>query len=520
MIDVDELALDKYQVMPDLSNEEYAALKRDIRENGVRTDIDVDENNNVIDGHHRVRACRELSIEKIEARVHVGLSSKEKQDLAWRLNMQRRHLEQGQKRELAKEYLIDSWDGETTEREIADLLGIGKKTVNRAKKDLREAGKLSHLTQLTTSEKKEIVREYIEDHPDASNREIADSIDCDVSHVTVGRWRKDKDDSDSDCEDVSDSDSNSDEDDSNRDDEDNQNQNTEDSDDEDEKSSLTLRNATDKELEKLQEIREKADEGNEVAQKQLEKLQSNSTSIHTAHKHLEKHEAEKEVEKQRQTDGGAQEYQPKITQSPALEFIQKYEDKSVDLLLTDPPYSTDVEDIEEFAEDWLPEALSKVKDDGYAYVFVGSYTEEIHAYLSVLTDIDRFESQILIWTYKNTLGKVPKNRYSRNYQAVLYLRGSETQELNAPKTSEQWAVQDINAPDGRHQQKHHRWQKPEKLIERFVRHTTEEGDLVVDPFAGSGTTLLTAAELARETEGCDKDSQAIETARERGCVVE
>ncbi|MDY6776350.1 MAG: site-specific DNA-methyltransferase, partial [Halobacteria archaeon] len=433
-----------------------------------------------------------------------------------RLNLQRRHLEDGQKRDLAREYLIDSWDGEATEREVASKLGVGQKTINRAKKELKQNGKLSHLTQLNTSEKREIVRDYIDDNPDASNRKVAKEVDCDVSHVTVGKWRKSEDqnkesdsnsDSDSDkSEDSTDKSSNS------------ESDSTSDKEKTDSELSLTLRNADSKEVEKLRSLRNKADKGNQTAQEQLQRIEDDRTSVHTAHKKVEKEEAEKEVEQQRQTDGG--ETAPSITAKPALEFIEEYENRAVDLLITDPPYCTDVDDIDGFAQSWLPTALEKVKDDGYAYVFIGGYTQEIYAYLSVLTDIDRFESQILIWTYKNTLGKVPKNRYSRNYQAVLYLRGSETQELNAPKTSEQWAVQNVNAPDGRHQQKHHRWQKPEELIERFVRHTTEEGDLVVDPFAGSGTTLKVAAELARETVGCDKDPQAIETAKDRGCVVE
>ena len=53
-----------------------------------------------------------------------------------------------------------------------------------------------------------------------------------------------------------------------------------------------------------------------------------------------------------------------------------------DLLLTDPPYSTDVADICTFAHDWLPAALAKVKPTGRAYVCVGAYPDELAAYLS------------------------------------------------------------------------------------------------------------------------------------------
>ncbi|MBR0250798.1 MAG: hypothetical protein IJQ77_06920 [Synergistaceae bacterium] len=58
-------------------------------------------------------------------------------------------------------------------------------------------------------------------------------------------------------------------------------------------------------------------------------------------------------------------------------------DEPYDLLLTDPPYSTDVEDIDEFAHSWLPNALGHVKSTGSAYVFIGAYPEELRAYLKV-----------------------------------------------------------------------------------------------------------------------------------------
>ena len=61
-----------------------------------------------------------------------------------------------------------------------------------------------------------------------------------------------------------------------------------------------------------------------------------------------------------------------------------HDNKSVDLLVTDPPYSTDIENIEEFAEAWLPNALDKVKQTGRAYISIGAYPREIKAYLRLL----------------------------------------------------------------------------------------------------------------------------------------
>jgi site-specific DNA-methyltransferase (adenine-specific) len=58
-------------------------------------------------------------------------------------------------------------------------------------------------------------------------------------------------------------------------------------------------------------------------------------------------------------------------------------------------------------------------------------------------------------------------------------------------------------------------QKPLKLLDRIVRASSREGTLVVDPFCGSGTTLVAAAKLGRRFVGCDIGDLAIETTAER-----
>jgi len=58
-------------------------------------------------------------------------------------------------------------------------------------------------------------------------------------------------------------------------------------------------------------------------------------------------------------------------------------------------------------------------------------------------------------------------------------------------------------------------QKPLKLLDRIVRASSLEGGLVVDPFCGSGTTLVAAARLGRRFVGCDIGDLAIETTATR-----
>ena len=193
------------------------------------------------------------------------------------------------------------------------------------------------------------------------------------------------------------------------------------------------------------------------------------------------------------------------------------EQPDCELLLTDPPYATDVENITLFAHEWLPVALRKVRPSGRAYVCIGAYPDELLAYLTA----DRGEmalAQVLVWTYRNTLGPAPALDYKQNWQAILYFRGRDAGTLQAPLLTEQFSVQDLNAPDGRQGDRYHAWQKPEALAERFIRHATNPGDLVLDPFAGTGTFLLAAAKLGRAAAGCDSDPDQVALCLERGCA--
>lgn len=188
-----------------------------------------------------------------------------------------------------------------------------------------------------------------------------------------------------------------------------------------------------------------------------------------------------------------------------------------DLLLTDPPYATDVDDIGAFAAHWLPFALGKVKPTGRAYVCVGAYPNELEAYLTIPPPSHMILSQVLVWTYRNTLGPTPKHDYKLNWQAILYYRGIDAPPLDSPEMVEQFSVADINAPDGRQGDRWHPWQKPDALAERFVRHSTKPGDLILDPFSGTGTHLLAAARLGRRGHGCDANPETFEIAKKRGC---
>lgn len=211
---------------------------------------------------------------------------------------------------------------------------------------------------------------------------------------------------------------------------------------------------------------------------------------------------------------------PDVYLADCIEFLSDHPDNHFDLLITDPPYATDVDDIAAFAAEWVPVALAKVKQSGRAYICTGAYPDEMKAYLDVFAAQDKFIVDCpLIWTYRNTLGVTPRMKYNLNYQVIWHLYSNDSRELDTTITNEMFSVQDINAPDGRVFNRFHSWQKPNELARRLINHATLPGDLVVDPFTCTGTFVLMSVKLGRKAVGADISADNLEIAKERGCNV-
>lgn len=256
-----------------------------------------------------------------------------------------------------------------------------------------------------------------------------------------------------------------------------------------------------------------------------EKLRRNEVTINEVYQEIKSAGKTEQIEKRKEEYLAASSSgivnKPVIHLSDCLTFLDTIEDNSVDLLLTDPPYSTDIENLNSFVSGWLKKALAKVKPTGRAYICIGAYPVEIETYLAFLLYLqNKFAvDNPLIWTYKNTLGVTPKMKYNMNYQIILHLYSGESEPLDNSVTNEMFSVQEINAPDGRLGDRLHTWQKPDELAMRLIKHSTKEGDTVLDCFACTGTFLLAAAKLGRKTIGCDISAENLEIAKQRGCVI-
>jgi site-specific DNA-methyltransferase (adenine-specific) len=193
--------------MPELSAEEYRALKADIKENGIIVPITVDGDGRIIDGHHRYKAAQELGIDDPPIQVRDDLNGDAKRSLAWRLNMQRRHVDGTTKKDLIRdriEQLIERGIDKTDD-EVAEEMGCTQQWVSEVRETVvadriedTEGAKnttgcdFSTTVDYATSEQKEdLTKDLIVKNPNKSNREIARSLG--VSDPTVGSYRDDLD---------------------------------------------------------------------------------------------------------------------------------------------------------------------------------------------------------------------------------------------------------------------------------------------------------------------------------------
>jgi 16S rRNA G966 N2-methylase RsmD len=237
----------------------------------------------------------------------------------------------------------------------------------------------------------------------------------------------------------------------------------------------------------------------------LDWAENEKASVQKLRAKVREHRGQKRI-----AERAAPDNRPLIVKADALHWLRDLD--PVDLLFTDPPYMTDVPDIRAFAASWLPLALSKVNPSGRAFVCIGAYPEEIAAYLSVA-----MPTQVLVWTYRNTLGPCPTHDYKLNWQAVLYYRMPDAPPLEGEALLERFTVHDISAPDGRQDNRYHSWQKPDELARRLISQTTQRGQRVADPFCCTGTFLIEASRLGCEAIGCDIDEAALAIAEARGC---
>ena len=241
-----------------------------------------------------------------------------------------------------------------------------------------------------------------------------------------------------------------------------------------------------------------------------------------------------------------------ILQGDCIAEMARLPDNSVDMIFADPPYNLQlggdlfrpeggrvdaVDDdwdkfdslavYDDFTREWLAEARRILKDSGTIWV-IGSY-HNIFRVGALLQDADFWILNDVIWRKTNPMpnfrgtrftnahetliwcAKDEKARYTFNYQAMKALNDDLQMRSDwvLPICS---GAERVKGEDGA---KAHPTQKPESLLYRILLACTKPGDVVLDPFFGTGTTGAVARRLGRRWIGIERDRSYVKVARER-----
>lgn len=228
----------------------------------------------------------------------------------------------------------------------------------------------------------------------------------------------------------------------------------------------------------------------------------------------------------------------------SLEILKNMRSESVDLIFTDPPYNinknfgnnidkwSSKEAYVKWCYTWLDECMRILKPNGTMYFMTAT---QHMAYLDVYMSEKYNVLSRIIWSYDSS-GVQSKKMYGSLYEPILMVTKSETSKyvfnyqdiLVEAKTGAQRKLIDYrkNPPQPYSTEKvpgnvwefsrvrfkmdeyeNHPTQKPEALLERIIKASSNQGDTILDPFSGSFTTSAVAVRLGRNAIGIDMNEE-------------
>jgi modification methylase len=224
---------------------------------------------------------------------------------------------------------------------------------------------------------------------------------------------------------------------------------------------------------------------------------------------------------------------------------------SVDLIFADPPYNlqlggdlnrpdgshvdavTDHWDqfdsfavYDKFTREWLTEARRVLKPDGALWV-IGSY-HNIFRVGALMQDLGFWILNDIVWRKSNPMPNFRGTRFTNAHETLIWASMGEKARYHfnyrAMKTlndelqmRSDWVIPICGGQERLKENGHkaHPTQKPEALLYRVLLATTEKGDVVLDPFFGTGTTGAVAKRLGRQWIGCEREEAYRKVALKR-----
>ena len=241
-----------------------------------------------------------------------------------------------------------------------------------------------------------------------------------------------------------------------------------------------------------------------------------------------------------------------ILSGDCIEIMKTLPARSIDLVFADPPYNlqlggdlhrpnnTRVNGVEDdwdkfssfaeydkFTKAWFLEARRLLKDDGAMWV-IGSY-HNVFRMGALLQDLGFWILNDIIWRKTNPMPNFRGRRFTNAHETMIWASKSETSKYrfnyDAMKALNEdlqmrsdWTIplctgqERLKNSEG---SKAHPTQKPEALLHRVILSSTDIGDVVLDPFFGTGTTGAVAKKLGRDFIGIEREKDYIAHAKHR-----
>jgi modification methylase len=246
-----------------------------------------------------------------------------------------------------------------------------------------------------------------------------------------------------------------------------------------------------------------------------------------------------------------------ILKGDCIELMNSLPEKSVDVIFADPPYNmqlkgdlsrpdnshvdavndewdqfSNFDAYDDFTKKWLTAARRVLKDTGTIWV-IGSY-HNIYRVGSMLQDIGYWVLNDIVWRKTNPMPNFRGTRFTNAHETLLWCNKGEgfnkyTFNYEAMKAfnddvqmRSDWLLPICSGKERRKVNgvKGHSTQKPESLLYRVLLSSTNKGDVVLDPFFGSGTTGAVAKKLGRHFIGIEREAKYIKLAKDRIAEIE
>lgn len=246
----------------------------------------------------------------------------------------------------------------------------------------------------------------------------------------------------------------------------------------------------------------------------------------------------------------------RLIEGDCIEAMASLPEGSVDMIFSDPPYNLQLEGellrpnhsrvdgvdaawdrfddlaaYDRFSRAWLDAARRVLKPDGTIWV-IGTY-HNIFRLGAVLQDLGFWILNDVIWRKTNPMPNFRGRRFTNAHETLIW----SARDRESRHRFNHWAMKNLNEElqmrsdwlipvctgaervkvEGR---KAHPTQKPEALLHRVLLASTAPGDVVLDPFFGTGTTGAVAARLGRRYIGIERDPLYARLARERIAAIE